>query len=383
VLLSGDVRVLPLLFLTGLSGCCTFSAPPYRGQKSDHFDGKSFVNPNPEYVEMGLGDAISWMLSREPTDWPDAIEIAPQPKPPAIVDGGRLRATFINHATVLIQMDGVNVLTDPIYSDRPSPVSFAGPHRIHPPGVKLEDLPKIHLVVISHSHYDHLDLPTLRALFERDQPRVVVGLGTAQIVRAGGVPKVRELDWWQGFRDPSGLRVTSAPVQHFANRGLCDRNGQLWTGWVLEGPSGKVYVAGDTGYGPHFAAARARFGRFRLAVLPIGSYKPQSFMGGVHMDPAGAVRARADLGAQTGLGMHFGTFRLGDEGPFEAGTTLAAERAKAGLGPDDFWVLAPGEGRDAPPVSGPEESPTGLGATAVAVPSIVACRDTLEAFPSP
>lgn len=334
--------------LLGLGGCCLYSAPSYRGPLSDHFDGERFRNPGAPHTERSLGDVIGLVTAEGAVPWPEAVPLVPQPPPPAEVGRGALRVTFVNHATVLVQLDGVNILTDPIYSERASPLSMAGPRRVHPPGVALADLPRIHLVLISHSHYDHLDLPTLQALWARDQPRVVVGLGTGPIVRNAGVPKVRELDWWQGFRDPRGVRITSVPVQHFANRGLCDAGGQLWTGYVIEGAGGPVYFAGDTGDGPHFAAARARFGGFRLAILPIGAYQPEWFMAPIHIDPPAAVAAHQALGAQHSLGMHFGTFDLAFEGQDEPPRALAAARAAAGLSPEAFFVLAPGEGRDIP-----------------------------------
>jgi L-ascorbate metabolism protein UlaG (beta-lactamase superfamily) len=190
------------------------------------------------------------------------------------------------------------------------------------------------------------------------------------ILRAAGVPKVRELDWWRGFDDPSGVRITSVPVQHFANRGLCDRGGQLWTGYVIEGPGGRVYVAGDTGLGPHFAAAKARFGGFRLAVLPIGAYSPRWFMGPIHMSPEDAVAAHLALGAQASLGMHFGTFRLSDEGPADPVEDLAAAREDAGVAAPAFFTLAPGEGRDLPAYDGP---PVARAPDLASSPPLAAC----------
>lgn len=341
--------LLPVIFL---SGCCVFSVAPYRGPKSDHFNGARFHNPDVDFPERGPLDIVRLIGEVGASTWPAHVAVAPQPAPPARVGRGEMRVTFVNHATVLIQMDGVNVLTDPIWSERPSPISFIGPRRVHAPGVAFADLPEIDLVLISHSHYDHLDLPTLDALWRRDQPRFVVGLGAGPILRGAGIPKVRELDWWRGFTDPAGLRVMSVPVQHFGNRGLCDRGGQLWTGYVVEGPAaGRVYFSGDTGFGPHFAAAQEKFGDFRLAVLPIGAYQPQWFMEHVHMDPAGAVKAHQALRAQTSVGIHFGTFDLAFEGREDPITDLAAARKLANLPPEAFWALAPGEGRDVPPMA--------------------------------
>jgi L-ascorbate metabolism protein UlaG (beta-lactamase superfamily) len=259
------------------------------------------------------------------------------------IDDGRLRVTFVNHATTLVQMDGVNILTDPIWSERCSPVSWAGPKRHRAPGIRFEDLPPIDAVIVSHNHYDHLDIPTLRRLHAS---RIVTSLGNAALMAKHGVAGARDLDWWQSFDLNDRVRITSVPAQHFCARALSDRNNTLWGGFVISGPSGNVYFAGDTGWGKHFGEIAERFGSVRLALLPIGAYLPRWFMKPAHISPAEAVDAHLALRAGTSMAMHFGTFQLGDDGEFQPVEDL--QRALAERGSPRFWVLGQGEGRDVP-----------------------------------
>jgi len=257
----------------------------------------------------------------------------------------------VNHATVLLQMDGLNVLTDPIWSDRCSPLSFVGPRRRRPPGIRFEDLPPIDVVLISHNHYDHLDLPTLRLLADRDHPQILAGLGNREFLESEGIGKSRDLDWWIEVDVAPGIRVQSVPAQHFSGRGLCDRDGSLWMGFVIRGSSGSVYFAGDTAFGPHFEEIRRRCGPLRLALLPIGAFQPEWFMSRYHMSPEQALDAHRSLGAGSSMAVHFGTFRLADDGE-----ELPARRIREALAahPEPkprFWVPEFGEGRDILPDS--------------------------------
>lgn len=346
-------RTAALLCLA-LPACCSFSERGWRGPKSDHFDGKNFHNLsiNPAFEERSPLDLFKWILDRDPGPWPD-VASEPGPKPPERVGRGQMRATFVNHATVLVQMDGVNILTDPVWSDRVGPVSWAGPTRHRVAGVRFEDLPPIHAVVISHNHYDHLDIPTLKRLWDAHRPWFFVGLGNRDLLLRNGIPKVRELDWWMSAPLFPGLKVTSVPSQHFSMRGMCDRNCTLWTGWVVSGPSGRMFFAGDTGYGPHFKMIGDRLGPIRLALLPIGAFRPRWFMAPVHTDPKDAVKAHADLRAVTSMGMHFGTFQQADDGMDEPVEALHRVLKRRNISQDTFWALQNGEGRDVPPVPVP------------------------------
>lgn len=243
-------------------------------------------------------------------------------------------------------MDGLNVLTDPIWSDRASPVAFAGPQRVRPPAIRFEDLPPIDLVVVSHNHYDHLDVPTLRRLAEVHRPHVVVPLGNTALLDRVGLRGSTELDWWQSVGVAPGVTVTAVLARHFSNRGAFDDGNTLWASFVISGPSGRVYFAGDTGYGSQFQEVARRLGPPRVALLPIGAFRPRWFMSPVHMGPDQAVQAARDLQAGTSVGIHYGTFRLADDGEDEPKEELAKALA-AGAAPV-FWVLDFGEGREIP-----------------------------------
>lgn len=339
--------LLALVFGIG----CGLSGPGYRGPVSDHFDGQRFVNVGP-VAHRTFGELFRWMTTRQPGPWPDWIEAEPGPPPPPRVGSGQLRVTFVNHATVLLQMDGLNILTDPIWSERASPFNWIGPRRVRPPGIRFPDLPAIDAVLISHNHYDHLDIPTLRRLEQAHRPRFVAGLGNGALLREAGIPKRRitELDWWQATQLGKGVQLYFVPAVHFSARGLCDRDKALWGGHVLKGPAGTVYFAGDTGMGPHFAQIRARFGPLRLALLPIGAYQPAWFMARIHLSPAEAVAAHDLLGAATSLGIHYGTFRLADDGMDEPLRDLAAALARHNEPGPRFWTLDFGAGRMVPEV---------------------------------
>ena len=322
---------------------------PYRGPVSDHFDGERFFN-SPNGMPQGVGSLAKWLANREPGAWQKWIDAAPGPPPPERVSHGNIRATFVGHSTVLIQMDGVNILCDPIWSKRASPVSWIGPRRHRAPGIRFEHLPPIDLVLQSHDHYDHLDVPTLRRIASQWRPGFAVPLGVAQRLSSKGIAhdeQIRELDWWQSAEALDRLRITAVPARHFSGRGLRDRNETLWCGYVIEGPSGTVYFAGDTGYGLHFREIGERFPKVRLAFLPIGAFRPQWFMGPVHISPEDAVRAHEEVGAATSVAIHFGTFHLADDGQDEP--VIELQRAlDARKVAHRFWVLDAGEGRDIP-----------------------------------
>jgi L-ascorbate metabolism protein UlaG (beta-lactamase superfamily) len=264
--------------------------------------------------------------------------------PAARVDGGALVVTMVGHATVLVQTRGLNILTDPIWAERASPFEFAGPKRVTAPGVDFDRLPRIDLVVVSHGHWDHLDVPTLKRLWARDRPLILVPLGHGRLLAENGI-EARELDWGEEATVGT-VTAVAEPVYHWTSRWFTDRNRALWAGWSLLTPDGTLYFAGDTGYGDG-AAFRAvqRHGPVRLALLPVGAYEPRWFMAAQHMNPAEAVKAMRDLGAERAIGIHWGTFQLTDEAWGAPLAALAAARESAGLAPGDFEALRAGETR--------------------------------------
>jgi len=282
-------------------------SPPF----PSHFDGKRFFNPDAPQAR-GFLDTLRWMLTRRLEHSPIFVSDVEPSKPPSFVEGNELRVALINHSTVLLQQDGTNFLTDPIWSDRASPFTFAGPRRRRQAGVRWEDLPRIDVVLVSHNHYDHLDLSTLRRLADRGPCQFIVPARVGRLLRSRGIGPVQELDWGESLPLGRGA-IHSVPALHFSARALFDRNRTLWCGYVIETADRIIYFAGDTGFGDHFARIRERFGAPRLALLPIGACEPRWFMSPVHMDPEEAVRAHRILGAATSIAIHHGTFQLGDE----------------------------------------------------------------------
>ncbi|MFZ5623473.1 MAG: MBL fold metallo-hydrolase [Gemmatimonadota bacterium] len=310
---------------------------------SDHCDGERFFNAD-RGAPAGRGwrDVLQWAVSRRPAPWPRELNDPPWPFPETIADG-QIAVTFIGHSTFLLRFGGIAILTDPVWARHAGPFGRMGPRRVRAPGLALDRLPKIDLVLLSHNHFDHLDPGTLAAVGRRFAPTLVTPLGNAAYVPAGAARAVHELDWWDVVTITGGARVTAVPAQHFAGRTPFDRNRALWAGFVVEHAGRTVCFAGDSGYGAHFAEIGARFGTIDLALLPIGAYDPRWFMHPVHTDPAEAVQAHRDLRAERSVAMHFGTFRLADE-PFDEPVRRLSEwRERLGLAPDVFRVLGVGE----------------------------------------
>jgi L-ascorbate metabolism protein UlaG (beta-lactamase superfamily) len=319
--LPADSKLLRCFLAAGatlLAAGCTLHR--WRGPVTDHFDGRRFHQPQP--LTIGFGDWIKLTFTSHRGPWRHFTDTPPGQPPPARVADGRLRVTLVNHSTLLVQMDNVNILTDPMWSKRSVPM--VGKRRRRPPGIRFEDLPPIDVVLVSHDHHDHMDLPTLRRLLRKGHPVIDVGLGNAAFLARKGVPGGHDLDWWQSAEIAPGITVTAVPARHMSGRGLFDHDRTLWCGFVVVGPSGSVYFAGDTGWGSHFGQIGKRFPGLRLALLPIGGFKPVWYMREQHLGPEDAVRARRELGAATMVPIHFGTFPDGEEAETEPADVLRA-----------------------------------------------------------
>jgi len=289
--------------------------------------------------KLGLRGPVRHRSEREPAGLPPVVEV--DRKRIASPDPDHVRATWIGHASFLIQVGGWNLLVDPVYSDHCAPVPLPRLRRKRPPGLPWEDLPPIDLVLITHSHFDHLDLPTLRRLPGR--PRGVVPAGLAQWL-ARRVPwKVEELDWWQSLDLGRGLRVTSVPAQHFAARNWWDHNRSHWCGWVMCHGNLRVYATGDSGYCPVFAEIGERLGPMDVSLIPIGAYEPRWFMQAMHLNPEEAVQVHADVRSRRSLASHWGTFDLTDEPMGEPPERLARALQEKGLTHSTFRTLGIGE----------------------------------------
>ncbi|MDO8539277.1 MAG: MBL fold metallo-hydrolase [Opitutaceae bacterium] len=344
---------------------------------SDHFNGKSFFQRHHERA-LRRRDFWRWQLTTRRKPWPTRVPFVEQPAPPRPRENEMI-VTWIGHASFLIQTAHGNILIDPVFSPRVSPFSWFGPKRVHPPGVAFEALPPIHVVLLSHDHYDHCDIPTLRRVAAKHDPLFIAPLRHGDLLAAAGARRVIELDWWQTHRPFDGLELTLTPTKHWSNRLGRPRNYRLWGGFFLtmnsppaapESSSGdttrqrpatapvppRLWFAGDTGYDAEiFRAIRQRCGAPQLALLPIGAYEPRWFMAPMHINPAEAVQVHQDIDADVSVAMHWGTFRLTDESRDDPLVDLEEARLVAGITTTQFRVIAPGESLVLPRKDGPTE----------------------------
>jgi L-ascorbate metabolism protein UlaG (beta-lactamase superfamily) len=336
----------------GLFGLRAATARYYDGPVSDHFDGTRFFDPNGS-PPKSFADQWRWYRSNERQPWPDWAPSPYSDTPPRRVAGPEWRISYVGHASLLIQTAGLNILTDPVWSERVSPVSFLGPRRHNDPGIAFDALPPIDVVLVSHCHYDHLDVATLSRLAAAHRPRVVTPLGNDTIMKNyDAAIRAEAHDWHDRVELGPDVAVTLVPMRHWSARGLTDRNKALWSSFVIETPAGRIYHVADSGYGDghHFREARDRYGPFRLAILPIGAYEPRWFMRDMHMNPEEAVRALMVCGAELALAHHYGTFQLTDEAIDAPVRALDVARVNEGVEPDRFRRLEPGQFWEVPAV---------------------------------
>lgn len=341
ILFSIIAAIILVFILTGI----ILSGPPYEGPLSDHFDGKTFINPA-GVKQQSLAAVVKWMLNRKSSPWRTTVNDEPGPKPPDRVGSG-ISITFVNHSTFLIQTAGLNILTDPVWSERVSPFAWAGPERQRRPGIRFEELPKIDVILLSHNHYDHLDLATLKSLHRNHSPRIYTSLGISAYLKKHRIDSSIDMDWWDELPLSEGVLVQSVPAQHFSARGTLDRNKTLWAGFVIKQKDGNIYFAGDTGYNPKtFKEIGERCSPIEVSLIPIGAYEPVWFMSPVHCSPTEAVTIHQEVRSKKSIATHFGTFKLGDESPDEAISDLRQALASEKISESDFVVLKEGERKD-------------------------------------
>lgn len=321
--------------------------PPF--PVSAHCNGRRFFNPAGQPQAKGFFAFLKWLYQQfvqgKRQRWPKQVPPAITPQLPTLVLEGQMAVTFIGHSTFLLQIARLNILTDPVFSKRASPLQWLGPQRVRPPALALTQLPQIHLVIVSHNHYDHLDLPSLEWLAQAHRPLIITTLGNKSWLESRGMDNVIELDWWRTHHVTPDCEVVSTPAQHFAARWPWDRCKTLWGGFALNTSWGRIYFTGDSAYCKTFAEVGARLGPFDLALLPIGAYEPRWFLESVHMNPEEAVRVHRALRAKKSLAMHFGTFQLTDEGIDAPLAALAESKKAARITDVEFSSLDIGETR--------------------------------------
>lgn len=311
---------------------------------SDHFDGKRFFDPEvPD--KKTFASFLKWQFTKKSVTWPKKVDVIKYDTPPERIASNDLRISYVGHVTFLIQTQNLNILTDPVWSERASPFSFIGPKRVIDAGIKFDDLPPIDVIWISHNHYDHLDLPTINKLWSRNKPRIITPLGNDKIIQSYNKNiKVEAYDWHDAVRINNDVNFHLSPMQHWSARGLFDQNVALWAALTIETKSGNIYFIGDSGYGDgrYFKRDKEKFKEFRLSLLPMGAYAPRWFMKYAHMNPDDMVQAHRDLGQPYTIPTHFDVFKLTDEGKGEALVALEDAKRFHEIG-DKIKVLNVGE----------------------------------------
>jgi L-ascorbate metabolism protein UlaG (beta-lactamase superfamily) len=342
-----------IIFMGFLSSCLFFSEKNYyKGPISDHFDGKKFFNPNSDDpLKKNFTSYYSAKMKYEAENgksiWVDNIIETKNFFPNKNINNNKISITYVGHSTFLIQFNNLNILTDPIWSNRASPVSFLGPKRVKKPGIKFDDLPKIDIVLISHSHYDHLDISTIKKLQNHSNPQFYSGLGVCYYLNSVKNLKINchEMDWNNKIKFNDNLVINFLRAKHWSKRAFFGNNATLWGAFALETSLGNLYFAGDTGYDSHFKETQTKFKNFKIALLPIGAYKPQDFMIRHHISPLQAVLAHQELNAEKSIAMHFETFQLASDNFKDPANDLIKYRREFKV-ENDFLLMEVGENQE-------------------------------------
>lgn len=342
ILILRIIFVIFGLFAAGVlfAGAFIYSAPVWRGPLTDNFNGKVFMNSHVD--KRGFGSFLKLLFTDTRGEWPEWVEIKPQ-KPYQRADNeDGLIITFINHTTFLLQWPDLNIITDPMFSYRASPVSFAGPARVHNPGISIEDIPPIDVVLLSHNHYDHADEYSLKYLKDKFNPLFITTLGNKLFLNNLGIDNVVEMDWWDENSDEN-MNITCVPSRHFSGRGLLDRNKTLWAGFHLKVNDDKILFIGDTGMDDSiFWDIKDKLGSTDISLLPIGAYMPQHFMGPVHINPEEALVAHMILGSKTSIGSHLECFPLAFDSYEQPRQDLKKALKKYNKPSKEFIIAIPG-----------------------------------------
>lgn len=310
--------------------------------KNENFDGEKFFHTWPQ-AKKDFVALFKWLSSRKPKKWPKKIENTFRPQFSSELKPSDIELTFINHATVYFRHAGLSFITDPHWGLRASPFSFAGPKRVRDAGATMEELPAVDYVFVSHNHYDHLDVPSLKKLNEFHHPQFLIPIGDAALMKDAGITNFKELNWWDEVDLGKGCKAIYVPVKHWSARGMNDRNKSLWGGYVILSSTKKIFFAGDTGYCDIFKTLSEKFGDFSVSLLPIGAYEPRWFMRDSHLNPAEAVQAHIDLKTKLSMAIHFGLWQLTDEAIDQPEIDLQEALRNSNINTEDFFVLEPGQ----------------------------------------
>ncbi len=345
--------ILALIMSMGILSIYSKIQKYYTGKKTDHFDGSKFYLPGYKSPAYRLTSVMKWMLTSSKQIWPSYVETK-KDFPPSRVEGSQLRVSFIGHASFLIQTRGLNIVTDPWWSERPSPVSWFGPKRVSEPGIDFANMPKIDVVLVSHNHYDHLDTATISQIWHRDKPRIIVPLGNEAIIKAfdKGV-EVESYDWEDNISLNEEVSVSLDKIQHWSARGFLDKNKALWAAFVIHTPDGGIYFIGDAGYGDGalFREAAEKYSPLRLSIIPVGAFEPRWFMRDAHMNPFESVKTFKDLRTHYAVASHHKTVQLTDEGYSEPSNQLNEALNYAEISEEAFKDIEVGEVFNVPEIS--------------------------------